>query len=165
MYAPEFDNSTGQNQTILNPITGSNNVTNNVVNIEGTYDNVTLTDDDNVFVTLKAMAVQKYVNSDGAVKPGQNLMYTIYFEVSDYFSLEDFYFLDHAGELPMGAGQDFIWDSVFLTFDGKTYKLENGTYYEREDLVPNDGHWDLLIYVYKFLNFTTKFPPVVFELG
>ena len=152
VYAPEFDNSTGQNQTILNPITGSNNVTNNVVNIEGTYDNVTLTDDDNVFVTLKAMAVQKYVNSDGAVKPGQNLMYTIYFEVSDYFSLEDFYFLDHAGELPMGAGQDFIWDSVFLTFDGKTYKLENGTYYEREDLVPNDGHWDLLIYVYKFLN-------------
>ena len=152
VYAPEFDNSTGQNQTILNPITGSNNVTNNVVNIEGTYDNVTLTDDDNVFVTLKAMAVQKYVNSDGEVKPGQNLMYTIYFEVSDYFSLEDFYFLDHAGELPMGAGQDFIWDSVFLTFDGKTYKLENGTYYEREDLVPNDGHWDLLIYVYKFLN-------------
>ncbi|WP_415953869.1 hypothetical protein [Methanobrevibacter woesei] len=152
VYAPEFDNSTGQNQTILNPITGSDNVTNNVVNIEGTYDNVTLTDDDNVFVTLKAMAVQKYVNSDGEVKPGQNLMYTIYFEVSDYFSLEDFYFLDHAGELPMGAGQDFIWDSVFLTFDGKTYKLENGTYYEREDLVPNDGHWDLLIYVYKFLN-------------
>ncbi|WP_276954546.1 DUF11 domain-containing protein [Methanobrevibacter woesei] len=152
VYAPEFDNSTGQNQTILNPITGSNNVTENIVNIEGTYDNVTLTGDDNVFVTLKAMAVQKYVNSNGEVRPGQNLMYTIYFEVSDYFSLEDFYFLDHAGELPMGAGQDFIWDSVFLTFDGKTYKLENGTYYEREDLVPNDGHWDLLIYVYKFLN-------------
>lgn len=151
VYAPEFDNSTGINMTILNPVSGENNITTNYVEIECEYDNVNCNDNDDVIVTLKSLAVQKYVDADSTVYPHQILDYTIYFEVSDYFSFRDFYFLDHAGELPMGAGQDFIWDSVYLTFNNRTYKLENETYYSYADLVPNDGHWDLLIYVSRYL--------------
>lgn len=138
VWAPIFDNSTGVNQYIINPGTGENNDTNNTVEVtcdyNSTYGNYSFPINASDNVTLKSLAIQKDVYSNGSSVAGREVLigdiltYIINFQVSDYFSLTDFVLNDtplHAG---LGAGQTFIDDSVYLTLMGTDYQISSDYY-------------------------------------
>ncbi|NYB51391.1 MAG: DUF11 domain-containing protein, partial [Methanobacteriaceae archaeon] len=94
---------------VLNPNTGaSTNATNNA-NVTGTYQSIIVSDADNYTLTLRSLAIQKSSQVEpvpvGSVspKPGDIIRYTLDFQVSDYFSLQNVVILD-----TLGDGQSFI---------------------------------------------------------
>lgn len=145
VYAPKYDNSTGELKEILTKDKTSLLVTNNV-NITYVYDNNTFNQSDYDNVILKVMAIQKY-SSSYEVKPNENVTYIIDFQLSDYFALNDFDVYDTVG-YEWGNAQVINLNSIKLIIKNQTYYL-NSSYY---DFIPNEKTHDIIIiHVSKFL--------------
>ena len=104
VYAPKFDNNS---QYVLDPNTGAwVNATNNA-SVTGNYTNIDVSSADNYTLTLKPLAIQKSVDDESTdpirPKPTDILRYTLNFQVSDYFSINNLVLYDILGD-----GQSFL---------------------------------------------------------
>ena len=145
VYAPKYDNSTGDLKEILTKDRTSLLVTNNV-NITYVYGNNTFNQSDYDNVVLKIIAIQKLSNSY-EVKPNENITYTVNFQVSDYFALNDFDIYDTVG-FEWGNAQVIDLSSIRFMVGNQTYRL-NSSYY---DFIPrNETHDIIIIHISKFL--------------
>lgn len=92
-YAPEFDNSTGDNITIINSETGEGIAAASTVDMNYTYVNDTYNASNSYSIYLKSLATQKYseiLTGSGQlhpIVPHNLIVYKIDFEISDYFAL------------------------------------------------------------------------------
>lgn len=99
-YAPEFDNSTGDNITIINSETGECVAAASTVDMNYTYVNDTYNASNSYSIYLKSLATQKYseiLTGSGKlhpVVPHNLIVYKIDFEISDYFAFDDLVIYD-----------------------------------------------------------------------
>ena len=152
-YAPEFDNSTSNNITIIDSETGIGTTATNTARIDYTYANNTYDASDSYNVFLKSLATQKYaeiLNTDAfSVVPYNLITYTIDFEISDYFAFDNLVIKDKFDTHKVGSAQKFLTDNKpVLSIYGKTYEL-NEDYYSIVSLENVDK--SVTFYISKFL--------------
>ncbi|MDY9924548.1 carboxypeptidase regulatory-like domain-containing protein [Methanobacterium sp.] len=104
VYAPKFDNNS---QYVLDPNTGAWVNATNTASVTGNYTNINVSSTDNYTLILKPLAIQKSVYDESTdpirPKPTDILRYTINFQVSDYFSINNLVLYD-----VLGDGQSFL---------------------------------------------------------
>ena len=155
-YAPEFDNSTDDNITIIDSETGVSTVAKNTVNMDYTYDNNTYDVSDSYNVYLKSLATQKYaeilstpIDGTYTVVPHNSVNYKVDFEISDYFAFDNLVIYDKFDTHKVGSAQKFLTENKpVLSVYGKTYEL-NESYYNVVSLGSIDK--SVTFYISKFL--------------
>ena len=154
-YAPEFDNSTDDNITIIDSETGVSTVAKNTVNMDYTYANNTYDVSDSYNVYLKSLATQKYAeilstpNGTYTVVPHNSINYKVDFEISDYFAFDNLVIYDKFDTHKVGSAQKFLTENKpVLSVYGKTYEL-NESYYNVVSLGSIDK--SVTFYISKFL--------------
>ena len=154
-YAPEFDNSTGDNITIINSETGEGIAAASTVDMNYTYVNDTYNASNSYSIYLKSLATQKYseiLTGSGQLHPvvPHNLfVYKIDFEISDYFAFDDLVVYDKFDTHKVGSAQKFLSEyEPVLSIYGKTYEL-NESYYSVVSL--GDIDESVTFYISKFL--------------
>ena len=154
-YAPEFDNSTGDNITIINSKTGEGVAATSTVDINYTYVNDTYNASNSYSIYLKSLATQKYseiLTGSGQlhpVVPHNLIVYKIDFEISDYFAFDDLVIYDKFDTHNVGSAQKFLTEyEPVLSIYGKTYEL-NESYYSVVSL--GDIDESVTFYISKFL--------------
>ena len=154
-YAPEFDNSTGDNITIINSETGEGVVAASTVDMNYTYVNDTYNASNSYSIYLKSLATQKYseiLTGSGQlhpIVPHNLIVYKINFEISDYFAFDDLVIYDKFDTHKVGSAQKFLSEyEPVLSFYGKTYEL-NESYYSVVSL--GDIDESVTFYISKFL--------------
>ena len=154
-YAPEFDNSTGDNITIINSETGGGVAAASTVDMNYTYVNDTYNASNSYSIYLKSLATQKYseiLTGSGQlhpVVPHNLIVYKIDFEISDYFAFDDLVIYDKFDTHKVGSAQKFLTEyEPVLSIYGKTYEL-NESYYSVVSLGDIDG--SVTFYISKFL--------------
>ena len=154
-YAPEFDNSTGDNITIINSETGEGVVAASTVDMNYTYVNDTYNASNSYSIYLKSLATQKYseiLTGSGQlhpVVPHNLIVYKIDFEISDYFAFDDLVIYDKFDTHKVGSAQKFLTEyEPVLSIYGKTYEL-NESYYSVVSL--GDIDESVTFYISKFL--------------
>ena len=155
-YAPEFDNSTDDNITIIDSETGVSTVAKNTVNMDYTYDNNTYDVSDSYNVYLKSLATQKYaeilstpIDGTYTVVPHNSINYKVDFEISDYFAFDNLVIYDKFDTHKVGSAQKFLTENKpVLSVYGKTYEL-NESYYNVVSLGSIDK--SVTFYISKFL--------------
>ena len=104
VYAPKFDNNS---QYVLDPDTGAWVNATNTATVTGNYSNIPVSSQDDYTLTLKPLSIQKSVDDESTdpiqPKPTDILRYTLNFQVSDYFSLNNLVLYDILGD-----GQSFL---------------------------------------------------------
>ena len=154
-YAPEFDNSTGDNITIINSETGGGVAAASTVDMNYTYVNDTYNASNSYSIYLKSLATQKYseiLTGSGQlhpVVPHNLIVYKIDFEISDYFAFDDLVIYDKFDTHKVGSAQKFLTEyEPVLSIYGKTYGL-NESYYSVVSL--GDIDESVTFYISKFL--------------
>ena len=154
-YAPEFDNSTGDNITIINSETGEGVAAASTVDMNYTYVNDTYNASNSYSIYLKSLATQKYseiLTGSGhlhPVVPHNLIVYKIDFEISDYFAFDDLVVYDKFDTHKVGSAQKFLSEyEPVLSIYGKTYEL-NESYYSVVSL--GDIDESVTFYISKFL--------------
>ena len=154
-YAPEFDNSTGDNITIINSETGGGVAAASTVDMNYTYVNDTYNASNSYSIYLKSLATQKYseiLTGSGQlhpVVPHNLIVYKIDFEISDYFAFDDLVVYDKFDTHKIGSAQKFLSEyEPVLSIYGKTYEL-NESYYSVVSL--GDIDESVTFYISKFL--------------
>ena len=154
-YAPEFDNSTGDNITIINSETGGGVAAASTVDMNYTYVNDTYNVSNSYSIYLKSLATQKYseiLTGSGQlhpVVPHNLIVYKIDFEISDYFAFDDLVVYDKFDTHKVGSAQKFLSEyEPVLSIYGKTYEL-NESYYSVVSL--GDIDESVTFYISKFL--------------
>ena len=154
-YAPEFDNSTGDNITIINSETGEGVAAASTVDMNYTYVNDTYNASNSYSIYLKSLATQKYseiLTGSGQlhpVVPHNLIVYKINFEISDYFAFDDLVVYDKFDTHKVGSAQKFLSEyEPVLSIYGKTYEL-NESYYSVVSL--GDIDESVTFYISKFL--------------
>ena len=155
-YAPEFDNSTDDNITIIDSETGVSTVAKNTVNMDYTYANNTYDVSDSYNVYLKSLATQKYaeilstpIDGTYTVVPHNSINYKVDFEISDYFAFDNLVIYDKFDTHKVGSAQKFLTENKpVLSVYGKTYEL-NESYYNVVSLGSIDK--SVTFYISKFL--------------
>ena len=154
-YAPEFDNSTGDNITIINSETGGGVAAASTVDMNYTYVNDTYNASNSYSIYLKSLATQKYseiLTGSGQlhpVVPHNLIVYKIDFEISDYFAFDDLVVYDKFDTHKVGSAQKFLSEyEPVLSIYGKTYEL-NESYYSVVSL--GDIDESVTFYISKFL--------------
>ena len=154
-YAPEFDNSTGDNITIINSETGEGIAAASTVDMNYTYVNDTYNASNSYSIYLKSLATQKYseiLTGSGQlhpVVPHNLIVYKINFEISDYFAFDDLVVYDKFDTHKVGSAQKFLSEyEPVLSIYGKTYEL-NESYYSVVSL--GDIDESVTFYISKFL--------------
>jgi uncharacterized repeat protein (TIGR01451 family)/fimbrial isopeptide formation D2 family protein len=154
-YAPEFDNSTGDNITIINSETGECVAAASTVDMNYTYVNDTYNASNSYSIYLKSLATQKYseiLTGSGQlhpVVPHNLIVYKIDFEISDYFAFDDLVIYDKFDTHKVGSAQKFLTEyETVLSIYGKTYEL-NESYYSVVSL--GDIDESVTFYISKFL--------------
>ena len=154
-YAPEFDNSTGDNITIINSETGGGVAAASTVDMNYTYVNDTYNASNSYSIYLKSLATQKYseiLTGSGqlhTVVPHNLIVYKIDFEISDYFAFDDLVVYDKFDTHKVGSAQKFLSEyEPVLSIYGKTYEL-NESYYSVVSL--GDIDESVTFYISKFL--------------
>ena len=154
-YAPEFDNSTSDNITIINSKTGEGVVATSTVDMNYTYVNDTYNASNSYSIYLKSLATQKYseiLTGSGQlhpVVPHNLIVYKIDFEISDYFAFDDLVIYDKFDTHKVGSAQKFLTEyEPVLSIYGKTYEL-NESYYSVVSL--GDIDESVTFYISKFL--------------
>ena len=154
-YAPEFDNSTGDNITIINSETGEGIAAASTVDMNYTYVNDTYNASNSYSIYLKSLATQKYseiLTGSGQlhpVVPHNLIVYKIDFEISDYFAFDDLVVYDKFDTHKVGSAQKFLSEyEPVLSIYGKTYEL-NESYYSVVSL--GDIDESVTFYISKFL--------------
>ena len=154
-YAPEFDNSTGDNITIINSETGECVAAASTVDMNYTYVNDTYNASNSYSIYLKSLATQKYseiLTGSGQlhpVVPHNLIVYKIDFEISDYFAFDDLVIYDKFDTHKVGSAQKFLSEyEPVLSIYGKTYEL-NESYYSVVSL--GDIDESVTFYISKFL--------------
>ncbi len=154
-YAPEFDNSTGDNITIINSETGEGVAAASTVDMNYTYVNDTYNASNSYSIYLKSLATQKYseiLTGSGQlhpVVPHNLIVYKIDFEISDYFAFDDLVVYDKFDTHKVGSAQKFLSEyEPVLSIYGKTYEL-NESYYSVVSL--GDIDESVTFYISKFL--------------
>ena len=154
-YAPEFDNSTGDNITIINSETGGGVAAASTVDMNYTYVNDTYNASNSYSIYLKSLATQKYseiLTGSGRlhpVVPHNLIVYKIDFEISDYFAFDDLVVYDKFDTHKVGSAQKFLSEyEPVLSIYGKTYEL-NESYYSVVSL--GDIDESVTFYISKFL--------------
>ena len=154
-YAPEFDNSTGDNITIINSETGGGVAAASTVDMNYTYVNDTYNASNSYSIYLKSLATQKYseiLTGSGqlhSVVPHNLIVYKIDFEISDYFAFDDLVVYDKFDTHKVGSAQKFLSEyEPVLSIYGKTYEL-NESYYSVVSL--GDIDESVTFYISKFL--------------
>ena len=154
-YAPEFDNSTGDNITIINSETGECVAAASTVDMNYTYVNDTYNASNSYSIYLKSLATQKYseiLTGSGQlhpVVPHNLIVYKIDFEISDYFAFDDLVIYDKFDTHKIGSAQKFLTEyEPVLSIYGKTYEL-NESYYSVVSL--GDIDESVTFYISKFL--------------
>ena len=154
-YAPEFDNSTGDNITIINSETGGGVVAASTVDMNYTYVNDNYNASNSYSIYLKSLATQKYseiLTGSGQlhpVVPHNLIVYKINFEISDYFAFDDLVIYDKFDTHKVGSAQKFLSEyEPVLSIYGKTYEL-NESYYSVVSL--GDIDESVTFYISKFL--------------
>ena len=154
-YAPEFDNSTGDNITIINSKTGEGVAATSTVDMNYTYVNDTYNASNSYSIYLKSLATQKYseiLTGSGQlhpVVPHNLIVYKIDFEISDYFAFDDLVIYDKFDTHKVGSAQKFLTEyEPVLSIYGKTYEL-NESYYSVVSL--GDIDESVTFYISKFL--------------
>ncbi|MBP1945818.1 putative repeat protein (TIGR01451 family)/fimbrial isopeptide formation D2 family protein [Methanobacterium petrolearium] len=104
VYAPKFDNNS---QYVLDPDTGAWVNATNSVTVTGNYTDIPVSSQDDYTLTLKPLAIQKSVDDESTdpiqPRPTDILRYTLNFQASDYFSLNNLVLYDILGD-----GQSFL---------------------------------------------------------
>ena len=154
-YAPEFDNSTGDNITIINSKTGEGVAATSTVDMNYTYVNDTYNASNSYSIYLKSLATQKYseiLTGSGQlhpVVPHNLIVYKIDFEISDYFAFDDLVIYDKFDTHKVGSAQKFLTEyEPVLSIYGKTYEL-NESHYSVVSL--GDIDESVTFYISKFL--------------
>ncbi|EEE41643.1 putative methyl-coenzyme M reductase, alpha subunit [Methanobrevibacter smithii DSM 2375] len=154
-YAPEFDNSTGDNITIINSETGEGIAAASTVDMNYTYVNDTYNASNSYSIYLKSLATQKYseiltgLGQLHPVVPHNLIVYKIDFEISDYFAFDDLVVYDKFDTHKVGSAQKFLSEyEPVLSIYGKTYEL-NESYYSVVSL--GDIDESVTFYISKFL--------------
>ena len=154
-YAPEFDNSTGDNITIINSETGEGIAAASTVDMNYTYVNDTYNASNSYSIYLKSLATQKYseiLTGSGQlhpIVPHNLIVYKIDFEISDYFAFDDLVVYDKFDTHKVGSAQKFLSEyEPVLSIYGKTYEL-NESYYSVVSL--GDIDESVTFYISKFL--------------
>ena len=154
-YAPEFDNSTGDNITIINSETGEGIAAASTVDMNYTYVNDTYNASNSYSIYLKSLATQKYseiLTGSGQlhpIVPHNLIVYKIDFEISDYFAFDDLVVYDKFDTHEVGSAQKFLSEyEPVLSIYGKTYEL-NESYYSVVSL--GDIDESVTFYISKFL--------------
>ena len=154
-YAPEFDNSTGDNITIINSETGEGVAAASTVDMNYTYVNDTYNASNSYSIYLKSLATQKYseiLTGSGQlhpIVPHNLIVYKIDFEISDYFAFDDLVVYDKFDTHKVGSAQKFLSEyEPVLSIYGKTYEL-NESYYSVVSL--GDIDESVTFYISKFL--------------
>ena len=154
-YAPEFDNSTGDNITIINSETGEGVAAASTVDMNYTYVNDTYNASNSYSIYLKSLATQKYseiLTGSGQlhpIVPHNLIVYKINFEISDYFAFDDLVVYDKFDTHKVGSAQKFLSEyEPVLSIYGKTYEL-NESYYSVVSL--GDIDESVTFYISKFL--------------
>ena len=154
-YAPEFDNSTGDNITIINSETGEGVAAASTVDMNYTYVNDTYNASNSYSIYLKSLATQKYseiLTGSGQlhpIVPHNLIVYKIDFEISDYFAFDDLVIYDKFDTHKVGSAQKFLSEyEPVLSIYGKTYEL-NESYYSVVSL--GDIDESVTFYISKFL--------------
>ena len=154
-YAPEFDNSTGDNITIINSETGEGVAAASTVDMNYTYVNDTYNASNSYSIYLKSLPTQKYseiLTGSGQlhpVVPHNLIVYKIDFEISDYFAFDDLVVYDKFDTHKVGSAQKFLSEyEPVLSIYGKTYEL-NESYYSVVSL--GDIDESVTFYISKFL--------------
>ena len=154
-YAPEFDNSTGDNITIINSETGGGVAAASTVDMNYTYVNDTYNASNSYSIYLKSLATQKYseiLTGSGQlhpIVPHNLIVYKINFEISDYFAFDDLVVYDKFDTHKVGSAQKFLSEyEPVLSIYGKTYEL-NESYYSVVSL--GDIDESVTFYISKFL--------------
>ena len=154
-YAPEFDNSTSDNITIINSKTGEGVAATSTVDMNYTYVNDTYNASNSYSIYLKSLATQKYseiLTGSGQlhpVVPHNLIVYKIDFEISDYFAFDDLVIYDKFDTHKVGSAQKFLTEyEPVLSIYGKTYEL-NESYYSVVSL--GDIDESVTFYISKFL--------------
>ena len=154
-YAPEFDNSTGDNITIINSETGEGIAAASTVDMNYTYVNDTYNASNSYSIYLKSLATQKYseiLTGSGQlhpIVPHNLIVYKIDFEISDYFAFDDLVIYDKFDTHKVGSAQKFLSEyEPVLSIYGKTYEL-NESYYSVVSL--GDIDESVTFYISKFL--------------
>ena len=154
-YAPEFDNSTSDNITIINSKTGEGVAATSTVDMNYTYVNDTYNASNSYSIYLKSLATQKYseiLTGSGhlhPVVPHNLIVYKIDFEISDYFAFDDLVIYDKFDTHKVGSAQKFLTEyEPVLSIYGKTYEL-NESYYSVVSL--GDIDESVTFYISKFL--------------
>ena len=154
-YAPEFDNSTGDNITIINSETGEGVAAASTVDMNYTYVNDTYNASNSYSIYLKSLATQKYseiLTGSGQlhpIVPHNLIVYKIDFEISDYFAFDDLVVYDKFDTHKVGSAQKFLSEyEPALSIYGKTYEL-NESYYSVVSL--GDIDESVTFYISKFL--------------
>ena len=154
-YAPEFDNSTSDNITIINSETGEGVAAASTVDMNYTYVNDTYNASNSYSIYLKSLATQKYseiLTGSGQlhpVVPHNLIVYKIDFEISDYFAFDDLVVYDKFDTHKVGSAQKFLSEyEPVLSIYGKTYEL-NESYYSVVSL--GDIDESVTFYISKFL--------------
>ena len=132
VYAPEFftDDNRLNTTPIIDHDGGGRTATNTVV-VNGTFIHqvgeeefeYTVSASNTNSVRLLPLAVQKYTNTSTYVAPGNIINYTINFQVSDYFALDNFILTDTLGNNKI-LGQDQELDlttNVTFTYKGLSF--------------------------------------------
>ena len=153
-YAPEFDNSTGDNITIINSETGEGVAAASTVDMNYTYVNDTYNASNSYSIYLKSLATQKYseiLTGSGQlhpIVPHNLIVYKINFEISDYFAFDDLVVYDKFDTHKVGSAQKFLSEYEPVLSIGKTYEL-NESYYSVVSL--GDIDESVTFYISKFL--------------
>lgn len=154
-YAPEFDNSTGDNITIINSETGEGVAAASTVDMNYTYVNDNYNASNSYSIYLKSLATQKYseiLTGSGQlhpIVPHNLIVYKINFEISDYFAFDDLVVYDKFDTHKVGSAQKFLSEyEPVLSIYGKTYEL-NESYYSVVSL--GDIDESVTFYISKFL--------------
>ena len=154
-YAPEFDNSTGDNITIINSETGEGVAAASTVDMNYTYVNDTYNASNSYSIYLKSLATQKYseiLTGSGQlhpIVPHNLIVYKIDFEISDYFAFDDLVVYDKFDTHKVDSAQKFLSEyEPVLSIYGKTYEL-NESYYSVVSL--GDIDESVTFYISKFL--------------
>ena len=129
VYAPEYYMVNGINTTLIIGHDGRVSIANNTVIVKGTVNRtingteilINVSGNDTEVVRLLPLAVQKHTSpgQGQTIVPGEKIIYTINYQVSDYFALDDFMLYDTLGNQKIeGEGQSLDYSSL-VTF---TYK-------------------------------------------
>ena len=100
VYAPEKNNVGGD---VLDPESGASRTATDLANASGTYTGLTVGSSDNHTLNLRSLAIQKgvalWVDPQGnGISPADTLRYTVNFQLSDYFSMDNMTVTDNISD-------------------------------------------------------------------